>query len=136
MTITEPAPTTAISVRRATRSAGSTREDPLTLRVEGELDASTAGAFTVLLTAVAGEGASPDVLLDLGRLYRLDADGLLALAEAAASLARAGRRLTLAGVRPRVREFLAFSGAEALVPVFATVELAAEHARLSRPLSR
>lgn len=136
MTVTEPAASTAISVRRATRNAGSTREDPLALRVDGELGTATTGAFTVQLAAAAGEGTGPDVLLDLGRLYRLDSDGLLALAEAAAALARAGRRLALACVRPRVREFLAYSGAEALVPVFATVELAAEHTRLSRPLSR
>jgi anti-anti-sigma factor len=136
LTVIEPATTTAVSVHRADRGADTALADPLSLCVDGELDAFTAGAFAVQLTAEAGEGTGPDVLLDLGRLYRLDADGLLALAGAAASLARAGRRLALACVRPRVREFLAYSGAEALVPVFATVELAAEHARLSRPLSR
>ena len=135
MTVTEPATSAPISVHRATRSADSTLEDPLPLCVEGELDGSTAGAFTVLLAGVVGEGTGPDVLLDLGRLYRLDVDGLLALREAAATLARVGRRLALACVRPRVREFLAGAGAEALVPVFGTLEQAAEHTRLSRPLS-
>jgi anti-anti-sigma factor len=134
--MTEPAAGAVINIRRSTRGADPALEDPLPLCVDGELDSSTARAFTVQLAGAAGAGAGPDVLLDLGRLYRLDADGLLALAEAASALARRGRRLALACVRPRVREFLAFSGAEALVPMFPTLELAAEHARLSRPLSR
>ena len=133
MTITEPATTAVIRVRRAPRTDLHTPDQLLILSVDGELDARTSDAFAAALTTAAGRAGGPDVLLDLGRLYRLDANGLLAITEAASVLARAGRRLTLAAVRPRVREFLAFSGAEALVPIFPTLEQAGEHARLSRP---
>jgi anti-anti-sigma factor len=132
LSVTEPTGTTVIRVHRAVQAAQPDPEDVLVLSVDGELDGWTAEAFTTHLSAAAGEAGGPDVLLDLGRLYLLDSAGLLALTEAAAALARAGRRLTLASIRPRVREFLAFSGAEALVPMFPTLELAREHARLVR----
>jgi anti-sigma B factor antagonist len=132
LTVTEPSGTTVIRVHRAARTELHDPDDLLILSLDGELDVWTADAFTNQLTAAAGEAAGPDVLLDLGRLYFLDSAGLLALTEAASALDRAGRRLSLASVRPRVREFLAYSGAEALVPVFPTIELAREHARAAR----
>lgn len=132
MTVTEPTGTTAIRVHRAVSAPQPDPQDVLVLSVDGELDGWTAEAFTTHLSAATGPAGGPDVLLDLGRLYFLDSAGLLALTEAAAALARAGRRLILASVRPRVREFLAYAGAEALVPMFPTLELAREHARLAR----
>lgn len=133
LTVAEPTGTTVIRVHRAVRPTPPDPEDLLVLSVDGELDGWTAEAFAGQLAAAAGEHrGGPDVLLDLGRLYHVDAAGLVALTEAAAALARVGRRLTLASVRPRVREFLAFSGAEALVPMFPTLEQAREHARLGR----
>ncbi|HWG28125.1 STAS domain-containing protein [Actinospica sp.] len=100
---------------------------PLVLTVEGELEETTAAPFSAALTEAVGGHDGPDVLLDLGRLYRLDPVGLDAIAAAAARLAGHGRRLVLAGVRPRVREFLSLAGAEALVPVFPTLEQAGLH---------
>jgi anti-sigma B factor antagonist len=132
LTVVEPTGTTVIRVRQTVPAGLPGPTELLVLSVDGELDDWTAPAFTTLLTAATGEAAGPDVLLDLGRLYRLDAVGLDALTEAAATLARAGRRLTVAAVRPRVREFLAFSGAEELVPMFPTLEQAGEHARAGR----
>lgn len=127
MSITEP---TALCLRdTATADPG----DALVLRIDGELDAHSVADFrSRLAEAVDGTAGGGDVLLDLARLYRLDEAGLGAISEAAAALARAGRRLALASVRPRVREFLAFAGAEALVPVFPTPEQAAQHLRLGR----
>ncbi|MBR7826773.1 STAS domain-containing protein [Actinospica sp. MGRD01-02] len=124
MTVTEPIPTTSIQVRGA---AALQTGEPLVLGVDGELEAGTAAEFSTALAAAAGAGTGPDVLLDLGRLYHLDLTGLDAIGAAAAEFARHGRRLVLACVRPRVREFLALSGGEALVPVFPTLEEAALH---------
>jgi anti-anti-sigma factor len=132
LTVIEPTGTTAIRVHRAVPAPQPDPEGVLVLSVDGELDGWTAEAFTTHLSAATGAAGGPDVLLDLGRLYVLDAAGLLALTEAAAALARAGRRLSLASIRPRVREFLAFAGAEELVPMFPTLELAREHARIPR----
>jgi anti-anti-sigma factor len=129
LTVVEPTGTTVIRVRQILPAGLPGPAELLVLGVDGELDDWTAPAFTTLFTAAAGEAGGPDVLLDLGRLYSLDAAGLDALTEAAAALARAGRRLTVASVRPRVREFLAFSGAGELVPMFPTLEQAGEHAR-------
>lgn len=124
MTLVESAPTAAIQV---TPESAPGPGEPLVLSVEGELDESTAASFSAALAATAGGRIGPDVLLDLGRLYRLDPAGLDAIARAAAELARNGRRLVLACVRPRVREFLSLAGAEALVPVFPTLEQAGLH---------
>jgi anti-anti-sigma factor len=124
LTVTGPTATTSIQVYDAVPAAPG---EPLVLGVEGELEAGTATEFSAALAAAAGALGGPDVLLDLGRLYRLDPTGLDAIAAGAIELARHGRRLVLACVRPGVREFLAQAGAEALVPVFPTLEDAMLH---------
>jgi anti-anti-sigma factor len=124
LTLTEPAPSASI---RVLPEAAPGPGEPLVLTVEGELELSTAAPFSAALTDAVGAPDGPDVLLDLGRLYRLDPTGLDAIARAAAELARDGRRLVLACVRPRVREFLSLAGAEALVPMFPTLEQAGLH---------
>ena len=124
LTVTEPATTTSIQVLpEAVPQPGA----PLVLSIEGELEETTAAPFSAALTEAVGGHGGPDVLLDLSRLYRLDPAGLDAIAVAAAELAGHGRRLVLACVRPRVREFLSLAGAEALVPVFPTLEQARLH---------
>jgi anti-anti-sigma factor len=124
LTVTEPTTTASIRVHG---DVGPRPGEPLVLSVDGELESGTAAEFSAAIAAAAGGESGPDVLLDLGRLYRLDPAGLGAIAEAAADLARHGRRLVLACVRPRVREFLSVAGAEALVPAFPTLEDAALH---------
>jgi anti-anti-sigma factor len=124
VTLIEPATTVSIQVHG---DAAPLPGAPLILSVDGELESETAAEFSAELAAVAGSAEGPDVLLDLGRLYRLDITGLDAIGAAAAGFAREGRRLVLASVRPRVREFLALAGGDALVPVFPTVEEAALH---------
>jgi anti-sigma B factor antagonist len=124
LTVIASAPSASIQVFTEARPK---LGEPLVVKVEGELELSTASPFSAALTAAVGAPGRPDVLLDLGRLYRLDPTGLDAIARAAADLAREGRRLVLAAVRPRVREFLAMVGAEALVPMFPTLEEAALH---------
>ncbi len=124
MAVTEPTATASIRVHGDARPRPG---EPFILSVDGELGSETATEFSAALAAAAGGPGGPDVLLDLGRLYRLDPTGLGVLCEAAADLARDGRRLVLACVRPRVREFLSVAGAEALVPAFPTLEEAARH---------
>jgi anti-anti-sigma factor len=124
LTVTEPTATASIRVHA---DAGRRPGEPLILSVDGELGSESAAVFSVELAAAAGGRGGPDVLLDLGRLYRLDPTGLGAIRAAAADLARDGRRLVLACVRPRVREFLSLAGGEALVPVFPTLEDAGLH---------
>jgi anti-anti-sigma factor len=73
---------------------------------EGELDNWTAGSPS-WRSAVAEVGACAEaVVFDLRRLYFMDLVGLAALEELAGTLEARGRRLILAGVRPRIREFL------------------------------
>lgn len=78
------------------------------LAPEGELDrwtVSSAGWGSAVAEACADTGTTA-VLLDLRRLYFLDLDGLTSLQEFERLLRRSGRRLLIAGVRPRIREFL------------------------------
>lgn len=74
---------------------------------EGELDTWTANSASWRSAAAEAGGCvcAPAVVLDLGRLYFMDLVGLASLEELAKTLEAGGRRLVLAGVRPRIREF-------------------------------
>ena len=78
------------------------------LAPEGELDTWTVAspAWTTAVAQACSDSGADTVVLDLRRLYFLDAAGLMALEEFAAALGRSKRRLVLAGVRPRIRQFL------------------------------
>jgi anti-anti-sigma regulatory factor len=101
------------------------------LALDGELTAQTAGELAAY-AAGGGSGVATDVVLDLQRLYLLDEQGLAAVQEFAAGLARAGHCLALAALRPRTRAFLQYVDAQALAPMYATVEEAADHLALAR----
>lgn len=79
-----------------------------TLRLEGELDHWTAQSaqWSTALGEACAETASDAFVLDLGRLYFMDLEGLASLIDLANMLKANGRRLLIAGVRPRIREFL------------------------------
>jgi anti-anti-sigma factor len=81
------------------------------LAPEGELDTWTVAlpAWTTAVAEACADAGGEIVVLDLRRLYFLDAAGLTALEEFAAALRGIGRRLVLAGVRPRIREFLRYT---------------------------
>jgi anti-anti-sigma factor len=101
------------------------------LALDGELDEQAAaelGAYA----AARNWGGTRDVVLDLRRLYFLDQQGLAALQEFAAGQARAGRCLALASIRPRIRAFLSYADAQAMAPMYATVEEAVDHLGLAR----
>lgn len=79
-----------------------------TLRLEGELDQWTARSahWGTAVGEACAQAPAEAVLLDLRRLYFMDLDGLASLAELADMLEANGRRLLIAGARPRIREFL------------------------------
>lgn len=82
---------------------------PTTLRPEGELDQWTVGSAgwsAAVAEACADTATGGVMLLDLRRLYFMDLDGLACLDELARMLAADGRRLLIAGARPRIRELL------------------------------
>lgn len=79
-----------------------------TLRLDGELDQWTTKSVqwsTAVDDAFAGAD-SAIVLLDLRRLYFMDLDGLASLTQLENMLEAKGQGLLIAGVRPRIREFL------------------------------
>lgn len=126
MTLTDPTP-----VSTTLQVSASAHGRIAVLALEGELDAHSAGHLAAHPASRSAVGAQ-DVILDLQHLYYLDEDGLAALREFAAGLARAGRCLALAAIRPRIRAFLQYTDAQALAPTYATVEAAAEYLRLAR----
>jgi anti-anti-sigma factor len=103
-----------------------------TLRLEGELDQWTtrssdwSGAISGA-SAETASTASDAFLVDLGRLYFMDLVGLASLTELANALEAKGRRLFIAGVRPRIREFLRNN---------ASLSLAGEHLSFEAALTR
>jgi anti-anti-sigma factor len=113
------------------RVSASAQGEIAILTLDGELDGSTAVKLGTH-TSTRGSGGGRDLVLDLQRLYFLDQEGLAALEEFAAAHARAGRCLALAAIRPRVRAFLRYVDAQALAPIYATVEEAADHLVLAR----
>jgi len=109
MPLVDPDVFAHLTVRPRLAGAGRGRGRIPVLAVEGELDRWTV-ASPEWRAAVAEAAAYPDagdvVVLDLRRLYFLDLAGLAEFEKLAALLAARGRRLALAGTRPRIREFL------------------------------
>ncbi|WP_084316192.1 STAS domain-containing protein [Actinospica robiniae] len=96
-----------LSLRLRTSGPIRGRRGTPVLSIEGELDRSTVASPEWRATVAEAAGQPGDVVvLDLSRLYFLDLAGLAEFEKLAASLAAAGRRLALAAIRPRIREFL------------------------------
>lgn len=138
-TTTAPRAVPATSLQFSLRSHG----EVAVLALAGELDEATAATLTERAAVEIGgaggragagarAGATRDVVLDLQRLYFLDQAGLEALEDLAAGLARGGRCLALAALRPRIRAFLQYVDAQALAPMYAEVEQAVANVRLAR----
>lgn len=107
MPLADPDAFAHLSVRLRTAGPSRGRRGTPVLCVEGELDRWTvASPEWRAAVAEAGAQAGDIVVLDLRRLYFLDLAGLAAFEQLAATLAAAGRRLAVAGIRPRIREFL------------------------------
>jgi anti-anti-sigma factor len=138
LTVTDPAltdPTPEIPAQpnaSTSLQVSSSKQGEVTiLALDGELDGRTAAELETH-AAPRGVGAGRDVVLDLHRLFFLDQAGLTALENFAAGHARAGRCLALAAIRPRIRAFLRYVDAQALAPIYTTVEEAADHLALAR----
>jgi anti-anti-sigma regulatory factor len=96
----------------------------------GELGRESAAYLRA--TATAADGGVTTVVLDASRLTALDRAAVQTLHALAGDLARRGRQLAVAGLRPGVRELLAQSqgapDAEDRVPSYPTVEQAVSRA--------
>jgi anti-anti-sigma factor len=106
-----------------------------TLRLEGELDQWTAKSahWSIAVGEACTETATDAFLLDLRRLYFMDLDGLASLAKLANMLEANGRRLLIAGVRPRIREFLRNNASFSLAEECLSFEEALVHAQATAP---
>ncbi|HEV2633600.1 MAG TPA: STAS domain-containing protein [Actinocrinis sp.] len=87
----------------------------------GELNGETAAFLERLVDDLAAQGESR-VVLDLGQLFSVDLAGVAALRDAAALLRECGGWLSLAALRPRVRYFLARTGAAAHFATYRSVD--------------
>ncbi|HEY3868258.1 MAG TPA: STAS domain-containing protein [Actinocrinis sp.] len=108
------------------RAAGSTLEIDAAAQpaatvaaLAGELDRWTAPTLVALLDELAAQCVA-HLVLDLKRLYFVDASGLLLLLDAHRALQERGGRLSLVGVRPRVVDILRRTGADQVLPVYRT----------------
>jgi anti-sigma B factor antagonist len=86
--------------------------------LEGPLTRSTLNEFE---DVVRTEKAAV-VIVDLSAVPYVDSDGLGALIKAHVSCAKAGRRLALAGVPPRLRTLLKVTGVEQIITTFPSVK--------------
>jgi anti-sigma B factor antagonist len=93
----------AVSVELQVQITAAGRAAVLTLT--GELDERTVSSFCMQTADVLAAG-TVELVLDMQRLYFLDVAGLLVLVELSRKLEQAGGSVVLAGVRPRVREFM------------------------------
>lgn len=97
------------------------QDDVPIARLLGELDGDGAAAIGRLADDLAAQG-EPRVVFDLRRLFAVDFAGLAALRDAAALLGECGGQLVLAGLRPRVRYFLARTGTADQFTTYQTIE--------------
>jgi len=111
----------AVSVELQVRITATGRATVLTLT--GELDERTVSSFCMQTADVLATD-TVELVLDLQRLYFLDVAGLVVLVELSGKLEQAGGGLALAGVRPRVREFMEQSAVGRALRRFADVEQA------------
>ena len=103
--------------------------------LSGELDVTDAARIGALLTTVAIR--VPWLIVDLAGLTFTDCAGMRALAAAAGQARQAGGGLVLAAPGPRVLRVLDLTGLRTGVPVYSSVEEAAEVAspqRAARPV--
>lgn len=94
------------------------RRSSIVVHVSGEIDMSTAPSLSAELErAVGGDGATPQVVVELGHVRFLDARGLAALVKGSQTARRAGRQLVLSNPSPMIRRLLAITGLETQLPV-------------------
>ena len=93
-----------------------TAEDSTCLRLEGELDLSSAPMLRTCLSGLIEAGAR-HVVVDVGALRFVDASGIRAIAAEARRLRQAGGEMVLRNPRPWTRRLFGLLGAAELVTI-------------------
>jgi anti-anti-sigma factor len=91
--------------------------EPLTVRVDGEIDMHTAPDLRATVSEVLAEQAAITLRLDIGGVSFMDSSGLSAIIAVHKRLAAAAGRLVLARPTPMVRRMLAVTGLGAVLTV-------------------
>lgn len=113
-----PLPSSAGSARLELRAQ--LRDGCAVIGVWGELFADSVGELTRLVDSLTGEGCD-NLVLDVSRLYDLDADAVAELSRMQATLTARGGGLSLAAPRPWVRRLLESMRRRDAFPVHSTV---------------
>jgi anti-anti-sigma factor len=115
-------------------TASSVRGVFTVIRLAGELDYSTAHlAETTVNRALAGP--APHLIFDLSRLTLMDSSGVALLLQTYKRLRELHGTIALAGLSPSVQRTTSITGVTKLMPVFGTVEEAADIAPVALPPS-
>lgn len=94
------------------------------LRLQGEVDLSTAPLFQDALQGIVGNGRQ--VIVDMSDLRYLDGSGLRLLFWARERLLAHGRQMLVTGPSPVIRRLLRIVGLHEVVPILETVAEAIE----------
>lgn len=92
------------------------------LSVAGDLDLAEVPSFLGYLNRASDRGSN--VIVDLSRLRYIDSSGINTLLAVQKTFARAGRRIVLAAVSPRMLRLFKIVSLEQVLPVYPTVEAA------------
>jgi stage II sporulation protein AA (anti-sigma F factor antagonist) len=92
------------------------------LSVAGDLDLAGVPSFLGYLNRASDGGSN--LIVDLSRLRYIDSSGINTLLAVQKTFARAGRRIVLAAVSPRMLRVLKIISLEQLLPVYPTVDAA------------
>ena len=92
------------------------------LSVTGDLDLAGVPSFLGYLNRASDGGSN--LIIDLSRLRYIDSSGINALLAVHKTFARAGRRIVLAAVSPRMLRVLKIISLEQILPVYPTVDAA------------
>lgn len=95
------------------------------LRLQGEVDLSTAPLLQDALQGIVGDGRQ--VIVDMSDLRYLDGSGLRLLFWARERLLAHGRQMLVAGASPIIRRLLQIVGLHKVVPILETVAEAIEY---------
>ncbi len=87
------------------------------LRVEGELDASTAPVLDEALRRAAAEGATERIVLDFGKLTFVDSAGLSVLVSAHKRLQRDEAELVVSAPSAAVRRLFDIAGLDRVLTI-------------------
>jgi len=92
--------------------------------IEGEIDLSTASQLEKALLAAAGSGKP--LLVDLRKVEFMDSMGIGVLVRTSKKLGEEARAMSIVCAAGQVRRVLTVSGLDAMIPVFADLDAAAD----------